>query len=97
MKGDLEKQKEVLRDIVTMLRQSYGVTKQPILKFVGEEIIETIKLIDEANKEFPIWTPYRACPKIDYKTKEPIDVEEKYREEVFEWFVKYFWNSRRWK
>jgi len=47
---ELEKQKEVLNDIVIMLRDSYGVTKKPMLKFVGEEIMKTIKIVEEMRK-----------------------------------------------
>lgn len=51
MKGKLEKQKEVLECRITLLREMYGVTKLPILKFIGEDILDTIKLIDEAKKD----------------------------------------------
>ena len=53
-------------------------------------IEETHKIFAQAKKEFPRWTSFRALPKIDYDTKEPVDEEARYRKEVLDWFVKYF-------
>lgn len=51
--GEFTKRIERLRDLVNTLRDEYGVTHNPVIKYVAEEIIATIKTFDEAKKDFP--------------------------------------------